>query len=71
MPRKHCGKRRNRPISPFSTVFSKDLHSRDLKPGLVWERVNMEKNVFDENAGKAYVPLLGFDFIFSRFAHFS
>ena len=32
--RKHCGKRRNcssRAISPFSTVFSKDLYSRHVK----------------------------------------
>ena len=32
--RKHCGKRRNcslRAISPFSTVFSKDLHCRRVK----------------------------------------
>ena len=38
--KKHSGKRRNcslRAISPFSTVFSKDLCLH--KPGLVWERV--------------------------------
>ena len=32
--RKHCGKRRNcslRAISPFTTVFSKDLYSRHVK----------------------------------------
>ena len=32
--RKHCGKRRNcslRAISPFPTVFSKDLHCRYVK----------------------------------------
>ena len=32
--RKHCGKRRNcslRAISPFPTVFSKDLYSRHVK----------------------------------------
>ena len=35
-------KRRNcslRAISSFSTVFSKDLYSRQLKQELVWERV--------------------------------
>ena len=34
MGRKHCGKRRNcssRAISPFSTVFSKDLYCRHVK----------------------------------------
>ena len=34
MCRKHCGKRRNcslRAISPFPTVFSKDLHCRHVK----------------------------------------
>ena len=34
MGRKHCGKRRNcslRAISPFPTVFSKDLYSRHVK----------------------------------------
>ena len=34
MDRKHCGKRRNcslRAISPFSTVFSKDLNCRHVK----------------------------------------
>ena len=43
MGRKHRGKRRNcslRAISPFPTVFSKDLYCRHKKPGLVWERVN-------------------------------
>ena len=38
--RKNCVKRRNclsRAISPFSTVFSKDLYCRH---GLVWEGVN-------------------------------
>ena len=42
MDRKHCGKWRNcslRAISPFPTVFSKDLYCRHIKPGLVWERV--------------------------------
>ena len=42
MGRKHCGKRRNcslRAISPFPTVFSKDLYWRHVKPGPVWERV--------------------------------
>ena len=44
--RKRCGKRINcslRAISPFSTVFSKDLYCRvknAWKPRLVWERVN-------------------------------
>ena len=45
MYRKDCGKRRNcllQAISPFLTVFTKDLYCRLilLKPGLVWERVN-------------------------------
>ena len=43
MGRKHCGKRRNcllRAVSPFPTAFSKDLHCRNVKPGLVLERVN-------------------------------
>ena len=34
MGRKHCGKRRNcslRAISPYPTVFSKDLYCRDVK----------------------------------------
>ena len=42
--RKHCRKRRNcllRAISPFPTVFSKDLYCR---PGLVWERVKSMNN---------------------------
>ena len=36
MGRKHCGKRRNcslRAISPFPTVFSKDLYCRNVKLG--------------------------------------
>ena len=39
----NTGKRRNcslRAISPLPTVFSKDLYSRHLKPGLFWEKVN-------------------------------
>ena len=44
MDRKHCGKRRNfslRAISPFPTVFSKDLYCKHVeKTGLVWEMVN-------------------------------
>ena len=28
-----------RAISPFPSVFSKDLYRRHVKPGLVWERV--------------------------------
>ena len=42
MNTKHCGKRRNcslREISPFPTVFSKDLYDRHVKHGLIWERV--------------------------------
>ena len=37
--RKHCGKRRNcslRAISPFPTVFSKDLYSKHVK---TWARL--------------------------------
>ena len=39
---RNCGKRRNcssRAISPFLTVFSKDLYSRHVNTWLVWERV--------------------------------
>ena len=51
--KKHCGKRRNcslRAISPFPTVFSKDLYWRHVKTGLVWERVkhNYQRIDFDE-----------------------
>ena len=41
---KHCGKNRNcslRAISPFPTVFSKDLYYGNVKAGLVWERVDL------------------------------
>ena len=41
--RKHCGKSRNcllRAISPFPTIFSKDLYCRHVKTRLVWESVN-------------------------------
>ena len=44
MGRKHCGKRKNcslRAIAPFPTVFSKDMYCRHVKPGLVWERFNL------------------------------
>ena len=40
--RKHCGKRRNcslRAISPFPTVFSKDLYCRHVKTRACLERV--------------------------------
>ena len=42
MGRKHCGKRRNslQAISPFPKVFSKYLYCRQVKKGLVWERIN-------------------------------
>ena len=57
MGRKHCGKRRNcslRAISPFPTVFSKDLYCRHV--GHIWERVKKpEEGSFDdivENAKK-------------------
>ena len=43
MGRKHYGKRRNcslRSISPFPTVFSRDLNGRHVKIRLVWERVD-------------------------------
>ena len=43
--RNHCRKRRNcslRAISPFPTVFSKDLYCRHVKTGLVWERVKRQ-----------------------------
>ena len=41
--RKHCGKRRNcllRAISPFLTVFSKDLYCKHVKTRACWERVD-------------------------------
>ena len=47
--RKNCGKRRNcslRAISPFPTVFSKDLYCRHVKLGLVLERVNSDKQFY-------------------------
>ena len=53
MGRKHCRKWRNcslRAISPFPTVFSKDLNCRLIKTRLVWERVKIQtryKNGFD------------------------
>ena len=31
-------------ISPFPTVFSKDLYCKHVNPGLVWERVKSNKN---------------------------
>ena len=40
----NCGKRRDcslRAISPFPTVFSKDLYCGHVKPGLVWESVKI------------------------------
>ena len=40
---KHYGKKENcslRAISPFPSVFSKDLYCRHVKQGLVWKRVN-------------------------------
>ena len=42
MGRKHCGKRRNcssQAISPFPTVFSKDLYWRHIKTRACWERI--------------------------------
>ena len=43
MGRKHSGKKRNcslQAISPFPTVFSKDLYCRHVKTRLIdWERV--------------------------------
>ena len=44
---KHCGKRRYcslLEIPPFPTMFSKDLCSRHIKTGLVWERNNSSPN---------------------------
>ena len=51
--RKHFGKRRNcslRAISPFLTVFSKDLYCRHVKSRACWERINdsWKKNTFDK-----------------------
>ena len=48
MGRKHCGKKRNClswVISPFFTMFSKDLYSRQEKPGIVWKRVKWSVSV--------------------------
>ena len=57
--RKHCGKRRNcslRAISPFPVVFSKGLYCKQVKPGLVWERVNPLPNdkILDVTKLKAF-----------------
>ena len=52
--RKHWGKRRNCSlwaISPFPTVFSKDIYGRHVKKGLVWER--KKKGLF----GKGLIDL--------------
>ena len=46
MVRKHCAKRRNyslRAISPFLTVFTKDLYCRHVKTRAVWEKVMYSK----------------------------
>ena len=46
MGKKHCWKRRNcslRAISPFPTVFSKNLCCRPVKTRVCWERVNFQK----------------------------
>ena len=65
--RKHCGKRRNcslRAISPFPTVFSKDLYCRHVKPGLVWVRVKVfhyqtkKKSILHERQMEFYKPVL-------------
>ena len=48
--RKHCGKRRNcslRAISPFPTVFSKDLHCRQVRQRFVWEKVKGTKHFLE------------------------
>ena len=58
MGRKHCGKRRNcslRAISPFPTVFSKDLYCRHVKKtGLVWEGVNSLFSNFQQRFKKIF-----------------
>ena len=54
MGRKHCGKRRNcslRAISPFPTVFSKDLYCRNVKKK---KKKNTDKVLFGiESSDKA------------------
>ena len=51
MGRKHCGKRRNcslRAISPFPTVFSKDLHCRHVKiQGLFGKGLSVIMNIIE------------------------
>ena len=49
MGRKHCGKRKNCwlwAISPFSTVFSKDLWYRQVKPRACLERVKPGMSIY-------------------------
>ena len=54
-----------RAISPFPTVFSKDLYCRHLKPGLVWERVNSKKQV-ENNVGRGEIARYEQFFSFSN-----
>ena len=45
-----CGKWRNfllQAISPFPTVFSKDLYCRHVKTKLVWESINEISDDFE------------------------
>ena len=71
MGRKHDGKRRNcslRAISPFPTVFSKDLYCRHVKkPGqIAWEKVKMSSAIcfnLDQSkflsSGNGLIPFAG------------
>ena len=62
MGRKHCGKRRNcslRAISPFPTVFSKDMYCRQVKTraclGIPSENVSgIPPEFFRDSAGITY-----------------
>ena len=57
---KHCGKRRNcslRAISPFPTVFSKDLYCRHVKTRACLDPLKLKEfaddnSKFDENGRK-------------------
>ena len=58
MVRKHCGKRRNcllQAISPFATVFSKDLYCRHVKSSTVLFRYSPWCTPPTNNALQYYV----------------
>ena len=61
--RRQCGKRRNyslHAIFPFPTVFSKDLHCRQVNPGLVWERVKRDGVLYIDGWMQHYPKCLYF-----------